>query len=400
MAAKPALSLLIFKVAMGVPVASAISASWVSRWVSTPMTASTSSAKLGTGLVLSGRGSWSAPAWMGSPSGISVMSHANGGQASDQANLVGQAGAGNQSGQVVSKARHGRPDLPRATLRSPAPSLAVLHPGAPQQHSQIYQSLYVQSRGALRRDLAKCLRTGRGLRQPNRQGAQRKSRVLPDMINIAARPAEADDRAVPGHWEGDLVIGKANASAIGTLVERTTGYTMLVHLPDGYKPAQVAPALAAKIQTLPAALRGSLTWDQGVEMRDWKQVRMATDMAIYFCDPHAPWQRGTNENTNGLLRQYFPKGTDLSVHIAADLDWVAAELNDRPRKRLAFRKPIEEIKPLLLPRPLGSADPSTTPVTEATSCKRVARWPAGSWSRSVHRGDGTVKTCALCGEPL
>src|SRR5471030_512676 len=161
----------------------------------------------------------------------------------------------------------------------------------------IYQSLYVQSRGALRRDLAKCLRTGRGLRQPNRQGAQRKNRVLHDMINIAARPAEADDRAVPGHWEGDLIIGKANASAIGTLVERTTGYTMLVHLPEGYKPAQVAPALAAKIQTLPGALRGSLTWDQGVEMRDWKQVRMATDMAIFFCDPHAPWQRGTNENT-------------------------------------------------------------------------------------------------------
>jgi IS30 family transposase len=225
------------------------------------------------------------------------------------------------------------------------------HPNDPEMWvstETIYQSLYVQSRGALRRDLAKCLRTGRGLRQPNRQGAQRKSRVLPDMINIAARPAEADDRAVPGHWEGDLIIGKANASAIGTLVERTTGYTMLVHLPEGYKPAQVAPALAAKIQTLPGALRGSLTWDQGVEMRDWKQVRMATDMAIYFCDPHAPWQRGTNENTNGLLRQYFPKGTDLSVHSAADLDWVAAVLNDRPRKRLAFRKPIEEIEPLLL----------------------------------------------------
>ena len=212
----------------------------------------------------------------------------------------------------------------------------------------IYQSLYVQSRGALRRDLAKCLRTGRGLRQPNRQGAQRKSRVLPDMINIAERPAEADDRAVPGHWEGDLIIGKANASAIGTLVERTTGYTMLVHLPEGYKPAQVAPALAAKIQTLPASLRGSLTWDQGVEMRDWKQVQMATDLAIFFCDPHAPWQRGTNENTNGLLRQYFPKGTDLSVHSKDDLDWVAAELNDRPRKRLAFKKPIEQIGPLLL----------------------------------------------------
>ena len=145
-----------------------------------------------------------------------------------------------------------------------------------------------------------------------------------------------------------MIIGKANASAIGTLVERTTGYTMLVHLPDGYKAAQVAPALAAKIQTLPTSLRGSLTWDQGVEMRDWKQVQMATDLAIYFCDPHSPWQRATNENTNGLLRQYFPKGSDLSVHSEADLDWVAAELNDRPRKRLAFKKPIEQIGPLLL----------------------------------------------------
>ncbi len=212
----------------------------------------------------------------------------------------------------------------------------------------IYQSLYVQSRGALRRELAVCLRTGRALRQPNRQGGQRKNRVLPDMVNIAERPAVAEDRAVPGHWEGDLIIGKRNASAIGTLVERTTGYTMLVHLPSGYKPEQVAPALAAKIQTLPQALRGSLTWDQGVEMRDWKQVAVATDIEIFFCDPHSPWQRGTNENTNGLLRQYFPKGTDLSVHSGADLDWVAQELNDRPRKRLGFRKPIEQLAELLL----------------------------------------------------
>ena len=141
---------------------------------------------------------------------------------------------------------------------------------------------------------------------------------------------------------------KRNASAIGTLVERTTGYTMLVHLPAGYQPEQVAPALAAKIRTLPMALRGSLTWDQGVEMRDWKQVTVATDIAIFFCDPHSPWQRGTNENTNGLLRQYFPKGTDLSAHSAADLDWVANELNDRPRKRLGFKKPIELIGDLVL----------------------------------------------------
>jgi len=161
------------------------------------------------------------------------------------------------------------------------------------------------------------------------------------------RPAEAADRAVPGHWEGDLIIGKANASAIGTLVERTSGYTMLVHLPNGYRAEQVAPALTAKIKTLPEALRSSLTWDQGVEMRDWKHVAMAADIAIFFCDPHSPWQRATNENTNGLLRQYFPKGTDLSVHSAADLDWVAAELNDRPRKRLGFRQPIEQICGLL-----------------------------------------------------
>ena len=211
----------------------------------------------------------------------------------------------------------------------------------------IYQSLYVQSRGALRRDLARCLRTGRALRRPCRQPGQRKNRI-PDMINVSQRPAEAADRAVPGHWEGDLIIGKGNLTAIGTLVERTTGYTMLMHLPDGYKPEQVRDALAAKIQTLPDVLRASLTWDQGPEMRDWKHVSVAADIEIYFCDPHAPWQRATNENTNGLLRQYFPKGTDLSIHSAIDLDWVATELNDRPRKRLAFSKPIEEIRALLL----------------------------------------------------
>jgi IS30 family transposase len=210
----------------------------------------------------------------------------------------------------------------------------------------IYLSLYVQSRGALRRELTKCLRTGRALRHPGRQPGQRKNRI-PNMVNISERPAEAADRAVPGHWEGDLIIGKRNASAIGTLVERSTGYVLLVHLPDGYKPEQVAPALAAKIQTLPDAIRRSLTWDQGPEMRDWEQVKIASDIDIFFCDPHKPWQRGTNENTNGLLRQYFPKGSDLAVHSEADLDAVAAELNDRPRKRLGYRKPIEEIGHLL-----------------------------------------------------
>ena len=211
----------------------------------------------------------------------------------------------------------------------------------------IYQSLYVQSRGALRRDLTTCLRTGRALRRPGRQAGKRRNQI-PDMINITARPAEADDRAVPGHWEGDLIIGKNNRTAIGTLVERTTGYTMLVHLPDGYKPEQVRDALTEKIKTIPEILRASLTWDQGIEMRDWQQVSVAADIDVYFCDPHAPWQRATCENTNGLLRQYFPKGTDLSVHSALDLEWVATELNDRPRKRLSFAKPIEEIGPLLL----------------------------------------------------
>ena len=211
----------------------------------------------------------------------------------------------------------------------------------------IYQSLYVQSRGALKRDLTRYLRTGRAVRRPSRKVGQRKNRI-PNMINIAERPAEAEDRAVPGHWEGDLIIGRKNLSAIGTLVERTTNYTMLLHLPDGYTPELVRDALAAKIKTLPEVLRASLTWDQGPEMRDWKQVAVDADIDIFFCDPHAPWQRATNENTNGLLRQYFPKGTDLSIYSAQDLDWVAAELNDRPRKRLRFRKPVEEIADLLL----------------------------------------------------
>lgn len=223
------------------------------------------------------------------------------------------------------------------------------HPENPEMqvsHETIYQALYLQSRGALRRELTKCLRTGRALRQPGRTTGKRRN-AIPDMVNIAERPPEADDRAVPGHWEGDLLIGKYNKTAIGTLVERKTGYVMLAHLPHGYTPGLVRDALAAKIQTLPEALRASLTWDQGAEMRDWKQVRMAADIDIYFCDPHAPWQRPTNENTNGLLRQYFPKGSDLAPYSEADLDWVAEELNDRPRKRLDYAKPTELIGDLL-----------------------------------------------------
>lgn len=166
----------------------------------------------------------------------------------------------------------------------------------------IYQSLYVQSRGALKQELTRCLRTGRAVRRPSRKVGQRKNRI-PNMVNISERPPIASDRAVPGSWEGDLIIGARNASAIGTLVERSSNYTMLVPLPDGYKPEQVAPALARKIQQLPEHLRRALTWDQGPEMRDWEKVRIDTGIEVFFCDPHSPWQRGINENTNGLLRQ-------------------------------------------------------------------------------------------------
>ncbi len=214
-------------------------------------------------------------------------------------------------------------------------------------HETIYQALYLSSRGALRRELTRRLRTGRSVRKPGRKAGQRKNRI-PDPVSITERAPEADDRAVPGHWEGDLILGRRNASAIGTLVERTTNYTMLVHLPHGYTPELMRQALTRKIQTLPKALRTSLTWDHGTEMRDWKQIKLAADIEVYFADPHSPWQRPVNENTNGLLRQYFPKGSDLSVHSEADLDAVAAELNGRPRKRLEFRKPIEDIGPLLL----------------------------------------------------
>jgi transposase, IS30 family len=189
-------------------------------------------------------------------------------------------------------------------------------PGQPEMWvstETIYQSLYVQSRGALRRELTRYLRNGRALRKPGRQAGQRKNRI-PDMVNIAQRPPEAQDRAVPGHWEGDLLIGKRNATAIATLVERASGYAMLVLLPDGYKPEHVAPALTRKVQTLPETLRRSLTWDQAPEMRDWKQIHIDTGIEVFFCDPHAPWQRGSNENTNGLPRQYSPQGHRLRRH--------------------------------------------------------------------------------------
>jgi transposase, IS30 family len=221
-------------------------------------------------------------------------------------------------------------------------------PGRPEMrvsHETIYQSLYVQGRGALRRELAACLRTGRAVRKP-RKGGERRGKI-PGMVMISERPAEAADRAVPGHWEGDLIAGARSRSAIGTLVERSTRFVLLLHLPHGHGAGQVAEAMTQAMGTLPAVLRRSLTWDQGPEMTNHAQIAAATDLEIYFCDPHSPWQRGSNENTNGLLRQYFPKGTDLSVHTREDLDRVAAELNARPRKTLGWKTPAQALDEVL-----------------------------------------------------
>jgi transposase, IS30 family len=225
-------------------------------------------------------------------------------------------------------------------------------PGRPEMHvchETIYQALYVQGRGELRRELAAALRTGRAVRRPRRPDRPRQPRFAAPMVLISERPAEADDRAVPGHWEGDLIIGKDSASQIGTLVERATRYVLLVHLPASRDAVTVRDALAATMATLPAQLRRSLTWDQGREMALAHEFAVTAGIPVYFCDPHSPWQRGSNENTNGLLRQYFPKATSLSVHSRADLDAVAAELNSRPRKTLGWETPAERLAKLLTP---------------------------------------------------
>jgi transposase, IS30 family len=216
-------------------------------------------------------------------------------------------------------------------------------------HETIYQSLFIQGRGELRKELTKHLRTGRALRRPRRRvdGRSDPDRRIPDKIMISERPAEAADRAVPGHWEGDLILGKNNRSAIGTLVERSTRFLILLHLPGPHDVLAFQHAVVAAMSGLPDQLRRSLAWDQGLEMRNHKQISLAADLPIYFCDPHSPWQRGTNENTNGLLRQYLPKGTDLSLHSPADLAEIARSLNGRPRKTLGWLKPIEVIGPLL-----------------------------------------------------
>jgi transposase, IS30 family len=214
-------------------------------------------------------------------------------------------------------------------------------------HEAIYQAIYVQGRGSLRRELHQCLRTKRAIRRPQHQPGTRRGRI-PDMVNISERPPEVADRAVPGHWEGDLILGSTkSASAIGTLVERTTRFVMLLHLPDDHCALAVQNAIVEKMTQLPQQLRRSLTWDQGSEMANHIAIAAATDLEIYFCDPHSPWQRGSNENTNGLLRQYFPKGTDLSVFPDHYLDYVAAELNGRPRKTLDWKTPAEALDELL-----------------------------------------------------
>lgn len=212
-------------------------------------------------------------------------------------------------------------------------------------HETIYKSLYVQGRGELRRELARCLRTGRAKRIPH--GRVHNKGRIPDMVLISERPPEVADRAVPGHWEGDLLVGKNGKSAIGTLVERSTRYVMLLHLPNGTSAGAVREAMAATITTLPDSLRRSITWDQGREMKEHVRFTVDTGVPVYFCDPYSPWQRGTNENTNGLLRQYFPKGTDLSVHDVDRLKEVADSLNGRPRKTLGWKRPAERFAELV-----------------------------------------------------
>jgi IS30 family transposase len=212
-------------------------------------------------------------------------------------------------------------------------------------HETIYQSLFVQGRGELRRELTRCLRTGRAKRRP--RGRTERRGQLPGMVMISERPAEIADRAVPGHWEGDLILGKNGRSAVGTLVERSTRYVLLLHQPEGREAEKVDAAMRRAIAKLPGELFRTITWDQGKEMALHADFTIDTGVQVYFCDPHSPWQRGSNENTNGLLRQYMPKGTDLSVHSVQDLARFARSLNNRPRKTLGYLKPSEKLAELL-----------------------------------------------------
>jgi len=227
--------------------------------------------------------------------------------------------------------------------------LAVEHPEEPGQRAcaeTIYQSVYVQSRGALKADLAAHLRRGRARRKPLNRPEERRGKLV-GTISISERPAEAEDRAVPGHWEGDLIMGRENGSAIGTLVERSTRFVLLVHLPGRHTAQAFHDAVVPTLKTLPVELKRSLTWDNGKEMAMHRQITMATDMKIFFADPRSPWQRGSNENTNGLLRQYFPKGVSLRQYSPADLLEAARRLNTRPRETLSWRTPAQALNELL-----------------------------------------------------
>ena len=230
-----------------------------------------------------------------------------------------------------------------------AAQLRLQFPSRPEMwvsHEAIYQAIYVQGRGALRRELAICLRTGRAMRKPHRKTSERRGRI-PNMVMISERPPEVEDRAVPGHWEGDLLMGKDQRSAIGTLVERAARYLILLHLPDGHGAAEVEKAITAATRKLPQTLWKSLTWDQGFEMRNHLQLKLATGIEVYFCDPSSPWQRGSNENTNGLLRQYFPKGLDLSPYGPRHLALVSAQMNRRTRKTLGWQTPAQALYRLM-----------------------------------------------------
>ncbi|MDQ1306878.1 MAG: hypothetical protein QG671_2710 [Actinomycetota bacterium] len=213
-------------------------------------------------------------------------------------------------------------------------------------HETIYECLYLQARGELRTQLKIALRSGRTRRVSHSRATVARGKIR-DMVNISERPKEAEDRAVPGFWEGDLIIGKGGKSQIATLVERTSRFTMLVRIPYDRNAERVASLLARKMETLPECIKNSITWDQGKELARHKEFTVKTGIPVYFCDPHSPWQRGTNENTNGLLRQYFPKGTELGLHSDANLAIVENELNDRPRKTLGWKTPREVLMGIL-----------------------------------------------------